>query len=158
MTDFEVTFDDAKAFADRMRGAEGVVKSEMLSATDRLTLAGERFAKQNLTSNGSVVTGNLRRGVTATAAFWAGGQVTGKYGTAVPYAKYVEKGRGPIVAGPGRVLRFKPKGSSGYIYRKRVGPAKAKPFIGPSVRQLRPLVQREYNAAVKRIIARAGGA
>jgi hypothetical protein len=43
-----------------------------------------------------------------------------------PYLRYVLNGRGPVVARPGKMLRFVIDGR--VFFRKRVGPAKANPF------------------------------
>lgn len=147
---------DFDPFISRMAAAEPVVRDELRAGVDRTTLQGERLAKQHIRANGSVVTGTLFRGTTATPAVWGGGQVTGRYGTAVPYAKYVENGRGPVVA-RGRALRFRPKGSGGYIFRKRVGPARPRPFMRPTVPVIRSVYAREMRASAQRIIAKLGG-
>jgi hypothetical protein len=44
---------------------------------------------------------------------------TWKVFTRVKYARYQEYGTGPIEAKPGGVLRFSPKGMSGFIFRPR---------------------------------------
>ncbi|MRG98214.1 HK97 gp10 family phage protein [Polyangium spumosum] len=45
------------------------------------------------------------------------------------YAHWVEHGRGPVVA-KGKALRFVVNGET--IFRKRVGPAAARPFMAPA--------------------------
>lgn len=47
-----------------------------------------------------------------------------------PYAGYVERGRGPVVARKGGVLRFEVAGR--VIFRPRVGPARPRPFMRPA--------------------------
>lgn len=147
---FSIDFSDGKRFAAGMAQAEPIMRQELLTATDRITLQGEAFAK----GLAPVRTGHLRRSIAAKPAVWAGGAV-GEYGTATPYARYVEEGRGPVVA-RGRALRFTIGGQ--VLFRKRVGPAAARPFIGPSVERLRPIVPREYGAALDRVLAKIGGA
>lgn len=64
------------------------------------------------------------------------------------YAEYVEFGRGPIVAKPGKMLRIPRKGGffrrllarfrgqdPDYIFTKRVGPQKAQPFFRPAIQK-----------------------
>jgi hypothetical protein len=147
---FSIDFSDGERFAASMAKAEPILREELLQATDRLTLQGEGFAK----GLAPVRTGQLRRSIAAKPAVWAGG-ATGSYGTTTPYARYVEEGRGPVVA-RGKALRFTIGGQT--LYRKSVGPAAARPFIRPSVDRLRPLVPREYGAALDRVVARIGGA
>ncbi len=53
------------------------------------------------------------------------------------YVRWVLEGRGPVEAKPGKMLRFEPgPPGSGFIYRKRVGPAKANPFDVRTTRRL----------------------
>src|SRR5690606_8708354 len=99
--DFEFRFDDAKAFAARMDAAPQIVGDELTSGIDRLTLQGEAFTKAET----PVRTGHLRRSIAHKPATFGGGVATGSWGTATPYARYVEEGRGPVVA-RGRALRF----------------------------------------------------
>lgn len=149
MSDFAIDFTDANRFGASMQRAPGIVREEMLRSTDRLTLQGVGFAQ----SLSPVRTSHLRRSIAHKPAVFAGGTVSGVYGTATPYARYVEFGRGPVVA-RGKALRFTVGGKT--VFAKRVGPAAARPFMRPSVARLRPLVGREYRAALQRVIARIG--
>lgn len=47
-----------------------------------------------------------------------------------PYAEFIENGRPAIVAAPGKCLRFEVNGT--VLFRKRVGPAAAQPFLAPA--------------------------
>jgi hypothetical protein len=51
-------------------------------------------------------------------------------------AIYPEKGRGPIVAAPGKVLRFKPKGMVTFVFAKRVGPVRPYGFMRKAMLRL----------------------
>jgi hypothetical protein len=113
----------------------------------RATLAVESDAKARV----SVVTGNLRRSITSTARASAGG-VEGRIGTNTPYARIVEEGRGPIDAGEGRVLRFVIGGE--VLYRRRVGPAAARPYLRPAFDAQRGRIRTEFAQVPKRVIAR----
>src|SRR5688500_16842391 len=115
MADFDITH-NIDEFSNGMRKAPAIIREEFLRSTDRLTLQGEAFAKGVV----PVRTGHLRRSIAMKPAVWAGG-ATGSFGTATPYARYVEFGRGPISARPGGYLRFTIGGR--VIYAKRVGPA-----------------------------------
>lgn len=46
-----------------------------------------------------------------------------------PYTKIVHEGRGPVRVKRAKALKFKPKGSAAYIFRPKVGPAAAQPFM-----------------------------
>src|SRR5690348_105077 len=148
---FNVDFSSGRQWAASMKQAPAIVREEFLRSTDRLTLQGEAFAKGLV----PVKTGHLRRSIAMKPAVWAGGAV-GTFGTATPYGKYVEFGRGPIVARPGHFLRFTVGGR--VVYRKSVGPAAPRPFIRPAAARLRPLVKLEYQAAMRRVIDRIGAA
>lgn len=144
----EFTIPKLPGFVARMTNAERIVRDEMRTGIDRLTLQGERAAKQRA----AVRTGHLRRSITHEPARFAGGTVTGRFGTATPYARYVEFGRGPVVAASGKVLRFEIGGQ--VFYRKRVGPARAQPFMRPAADQVRRIAPREMQATIRRIVAR----
>lgn len=151
---FDVRFDDARAFAARMAQAPQIVGDELTRSVDRLTLQGERYTKVET----PVRTGHLRRSIAMSPATFAGGAATGSWGTATPYARWIEEGRGPVVASPGKVLRFIPKGSSTPIYRKRVGPARGHFMFKKALAKVRPLVGREMRDGIRRIVVRLGGA
>ena len=51
-----------------------------------------------------------------------------------PHAGFVEHGRGPVEASSGKVLRFVVNGR--VFFRKRVGPARARPFMAPAARAM----------------------
>lgn len=57
-------------------------------------------------------------------------------GTSKKYMLYQEYGTKGSVARPGGVLRFKPKGSSVFIFRKKTGPVPAKHFLRDAVRDV----------------------
>lgn len=136
-------------FGTRIGQAQNAIRDELRISTDRLTIQGAGFAQ----GPAPVRTGHLRRSIAHKPAVSAGGTVTGSYGTATPYARIVEEGRGAITA-RGKALRFTIGGQ--VLYRKSVGPAAPRPFMRPSVERLRPLVGREYRAGLQRALARIG--
>lgn len=150
MSTITIDASEVYAFGARMRGGEAVVRSEVGRSMDRLVIQGEGFAKQNA----PVRTGHLRRSIAYEATSWAGATARAAWGTATPYAEWVENGRGPVVA-RGRALRFEIAGR--VIYRKRVGPAKGSRFMARSAERVRPLVGKEMDAAGNRIVLRLVG-
>lgn len=152
MSDFAIEFADAERFAAALQRAPQVMRDELLRSTDRITLQGEAWAK----AEAPVKTGQLRRSIAHKPATSAGGSVTGSFGTATPYARPVEFGRRGFSARPGGVLAFTVGGKK--VFTKRVGPARARPFMRPAVAKLRPLVPREYGAALQRVLNQLGGA
>ena len=53
-----------------------------------------------------------------------------------PYTIFQEKGTRGSVAKPGKWLRFKPKGSNVFIFRKRTGPVPPAYFVRNAVRSM----------------------
>ena len=146
--DFAVDTHEIEAFAARCRGAEPIVRDEMDHAMHRsvLTLEGKGKALA------PVKTGTLRRSITSEVRS-AGGVITGVVGTNVPYARYVEEGRGPVEA-KGRALRFTIGGT--VFFRKRVGPAKASHFFRNAVAQSAGLIVKEFGQVIPRVANRLG--
>lgn len=153
MDGFEFRFDDAHRFAEKMAKAPEIVGREMTRTVDRLTIRGEGFTKEGW----PVRTGHGRRSTTYKPAVFAGGVARGSWGTSTPYALPVERGRRGFSAGPGKVLRFIPKGSTKAIYRKRVGPAKGHWMFRKAEQRLRPYVRREFRDATRNIIIQIVG-
>lgn len=68
-----------------------------------------------------------------------------------PYPYVIEHGRGPIEAAPGKVLAFEIDGQM--VFRKRVGPAAAQPFMGPALQQMRPKIVQFFATAMDEAVA-----
>jgi phage gpG-like protein len=135
------------ALAKRYRGAGAIVRSEMLGAMQRSTFRLEGQAKKEAPvrkRNG----GTLRRSITSNPVT----PTLGIVGTNVPYAKWVHNGRGPITAGPGKMLRFEIGGE--VFFRKSVGPAKANPFMKRALASQRGAIRAEWRGMAARIAAR----
>lgn len=93
-------------------------------------------AKRNLTTDGSVDTGRLRQSVRYQRIPSSRGSVTYEVGTDVFYGEYLEEGtrdHGPRRA---RVLRFKPKGASGFVFARRVRGVRATRWLSRALSRL----------------------
>ena len=66
------------------------------------------------------------------------------------YARYVEYGRGPVVATEADALRFEIDGQ--VFYRKSVGPAPAQPFLRPALDMHRSELARNIASEIRRVI------
>lgn len=78
-------------------------------------------AKMNLTAAGRIDTGALRQSIVSERYRNSTSRVTYLVGSELEYARWQEEGvRGPIYPRRARVLRFKPKGSSAFIFRPKV--------------------------------------
>jgi len=147
---FSIDTSEVERLAKDLTGAERIIDEEMLRGMQRVSLQVEASAK----ALAPVQTGHLRRSITNQVTAH-GKSIVARIGTNVPYARYVEEGRGPIEAGPGRVLRFEIGGQ--VFYRKRVGPARPKPYMKPALVANRSRIVREFSTVVpKRIVERVG--
>jgi hypothetical protein len=93
-------------------------------------------AKQNLTRDGSVDTGRLRNSVVSQRLPSGRNSVVYEVGTDVFYGIFLERGtrdHGPRRA---RVLRFKPKGSSSFVFARRVRGIRATRWLSRALRSL----------------------
>ena len=140
---------DFDRFGNRLGGAQRVVGNALTRGVDRLTIAAEGFAKQEV----GVKTGHLRRSIAHRPATFAGGVATGSVGTNVPYARIHEEGRGPVVA-RGKALRFQIGGKT--LYRKRVGPAAGRWYMKKARARVAPLMRREAQRMGAEIMADMG--
>lgn len=98
-------------------------------------------AKLDLTNNGLVNTGKLRNSIESTVAK-RDKQVIATVGTDVEYARFVHDGtKGPIVPKRARVLRFKPKGGSSFVFAASVRGTKEtgrySPFMTNALKKLK---------------------
>lgn len=99
------------------------VNSLLYQVTDKgARKAAERTrdrAKAGIVAAGRVDTGRMLNGIRVTKGSTTPTRTEYRVGTSVPYAGYQEEGIGPVVARRGGVLRFRPKGSSVFIFRPR---------------------------------------
>jgi hypothetical protein len=146
-----VDLGDIGDFNRRMQQAPQIIREEMVKGVNNATSAGTRQAH----AYAPVKTGFLRGTIIRQPAAFAGGTVTGSYGTNTTYARIVEEGRGPVVAKPGKYLRFEIGGK--VFFRKRVGPAKGKFYMKRSRQWLEPQLSAEFRAVAQRIVNRLGG-
>lgn len=104
----------------------------------RRGLAVESQAKRNLSGEGGpkrVDTGRLRASI-ATVVVYRNGDPVVLIGTNVRYARWVHDGTGiygphhtPIVPRRAKFLRFRPRGSSRYVYARSVKGMRPNPFM-----------------------------
>jgi len=97
-------------------------------------------AKSELTADGRIDTGVLRNSIES-ETFLRGREVVSRVGTDVFYSRYVHEGtNGPIVPRTQRVLRFKPKGGSAFVFAPQVKGTKETgsftPFLLNALKQL----------------------
>lgn len=82
--------------ADNRAAAMNEMKERILTGLEACGMAGEGYAKANLTQKGHVDTGNLRNSVTHKVD---SAEPAAYIGTDVEYGKYIEMGTGKYAAG-----------------------------------------------------------
>ena len=102
------------------------VKQVQKTAMQKLPNISQQAQQQQIQANNSVVTGRLKGSIQKQMS-----GDTAHIGTNLFYAKYVEHGRGPVVAKNGGVLHFFTKAGA-EVFAKRVGPAAPRPYLEPS--------------------------
>lgn len=112
-----------------------------------------RWVVTSLQNEAPVRTGRLRKGITF-KTHDSGSETEVRVTSAAPYTVYVIRGRGPVVARRAKALRFEPgPPGSGFIFRKRVGPAKANPFHRRAFGQMGKEVDMTARRIARRVVA-----
>lgn len=116
MSGITIDASDVLRFAKQAGGAQPVIQRHLVQGVTKAGMLVEGRAK----GNAPVRTGTLRRSITTRARGSAGG-AEAIVGTNVPYARWVEEGRGPVVPVRAKVLRFTVGGK--VVFTRRAGPA-----------------------------------
>lgn len=132
-----------KANAEAMTKAVFLTEGQVKALTPRVT--GRLFASIN---------GSVRPGI---------GETTGRIGTLVSYAKYVESGRGPIVAkhltkrGRPGYLKFRSGGR--WVYARSVGPALGRHMFKRGLEVSLPSIRGYFKEAAQKVadVIKRGG-
>lgn len=92
---------------------------------------------RTLQAEAPVRTGQLKKGIRYRTQQKGQREIELRVTSEAPYTVYVIRGRGPVEAKNAKALRFEPgPPGSGFIFRKRVGPAKANPFVARAMQLL----------------------
>ena len=135
---------DLKRFAVEMK-VKAKDKGKVADAIRKSTLSVEAKAKSNLTANGSVKTGHLRRGIGHKLS-----QTEGEVHTSnIKYAKGVEEGNRPHIIRPKKGKALYWKGAKHPVkYVKHPG-SKAKPYLVPALESEKPKFIENLKEAIK---------
>lgn len=95
------------------------------------------YLAQEISASGRVDTGRMRDDWTVQVRE-RGSRSVAEVVSNVPYTTYQDQGIGPVRARPGRVLRFRPKGMAGYIFRPRTRGFPGAGFMQRAIRRLSP--------------------
>lgn len=113
--------------ADNRAAVKAALQKQILIGLEKCGMAGEGYAKDNLTQKGHVDTGNLRNSV----AYKIDSAEPAAYiGTNVEYGKYIETGTGEYVAG-GRQTAWSWQDDNGNWHRTTG--MKPDPWLKPAV-------------------------
>lgn len=125
MIEVKIDLSEHADLIKRFDGAETVIREEATIFVNRMTTAGSNIAKDLVGKK----THTLERSITALPATWAGGTVTGAWGTNVPYARMHEEGTDPHVIFPKRAkaLRWMVGGKA--VFARRVNHPGTKPRL-----------------------------
>lgn len=121
--------DPSKAYAN-----DAVVDRAMLRAGGRVRDA----ARAALTTAGRIDTGRLRNDIRVSTVRRSGRNLEVSVGTDLDYGIYQHEGvDGPVYPRRAKVLRFKPKGSSTFVFAQRVRGFEGVPYLTIGLEALR---------------------
>lgn len=141
---------DVREFMQGAAKWDAEFQRRLQSETDALARAGANAARARV----PVKTGFLAHsiGVTNPQGPRAEGEFWSQFRAGADYSSYVDRGRGPVTAKKAKFLRF--RGRNGWVTKKTVGPAKARPFMTPAEQ----MVTAALPAALERSIDAASRA
>lgn len=127
----KVEYEDLENLGIRIKTKSSKYDSQLNTLIKKTVLSIEREAKKNLTSNGSVKSGHLRRMVGTKI-----GNTQGEVHTSnVKYAIYVEKGTKAHIIRPKRKKFLYWQGASHPVKKVNHPGTKAKPFLIPAFKK-----------------------
>jgi hypothetical protein len=155
--DFEITWQGLEELTANFTTAAAKTADELIDAVNDITDEGITLAVARLQRNGSVETGKLAESIKQTSARKIGDTVKGDYRTDLEYAKWVEKGRGPVRPKTAKVLSWVPFFNKTRVFARYAGPAAARPFMSTSADDLKGYARDRFDKAAALIVARLMG-
>ena len=144
MSSITIIADDLGKFAVKVENMAHN-QDKIQRAVNKSGLSIERQAKSNLTANGSVKTGHLRRYTVAKF-----GKLEATVHTSnIKYAPWVEKGTGAHIIRPKRKKALYWAGASHPVRSVRHPGSAAKPFLIPAFEQEKPKFLQNLKEAIK---------
>lgn len=151
MSSITIDTSEITALANRMEGAPRIIQAELTEAMREGTQLVTQRARQ-IAPKGK--TKELSRRITPEVRV-LGLNVEGIVTAQARHSRWIEEGRGPVVARRAKALRFEVGGQ--VLFRKSVGPAAAQPFMRPALRQSELQIRTAFRDATRRAIARLLG-
>lgn len=140
-----------------VKGRFAKASAEMVrSRREEMRAMGRRVVTA-LQAEAPVRTGRLKKGI-GFKTHESGREMEIRVTSEAPYTHYVIRGRGPVVAIHAKALRFEPgPPGSGFIFRKRVGPAKANPFQARAMAKIEKEPSYTARQISRRVVAAFSG-
>jgi hypothetical protein len=139
------------ALARQLAGGADVVEGEVMAAGREAGFLIQREA----TLEAPVVQGVLLNMIGPPETTGGDGEVITTVTSHAPYSIWVHDGRGPVEAKNAKALRFVVGGQ--VLYRKRVGSAKANPYMKRGLANATPAIYERFAEALIRAMARVLG-
>jgi HK97 gp10 family phage protein len=155
--DMHFDMSSLNALAQKYEGADGVVRDEVRKGITRSVIQIEADAKRLVPTDTHHLQRSLTHEVTA-----SGRDVTGRAGSNVNYARFVEEGRRPGRMPPPAALEGWARRKTGsisaaFLIARAIGRrgTRPQPYLKPALDRNRQAIGREMGVAVpKRILAR----
>lgn len=145
MMKIKIDVDELEQFSVKIKGKAASCVSDIALAVKKSTLSVERQAKSNLTANGSVKTGHLRRSIAHKLTNDTGIVHTSN----VKYAIGVEKGTRAHTIKPKNKKALYWKGAKHPVKSVRHPGSKAKPYLIPALKAEQPKFIQNLKEAIK---------
>lgn len=123
----------------------GFVGTAVVGAVTQAAGRTRDYAKAEISTAGRIDTGQMRNGIVAETAVVNGDTVSARVKATAAHSAYQHEGTGlygprgaPIVARRARVLRFRPKGGSAFVFAREVAGVKPLPFLTLALERLTP--------------------
>ena len=145
---FDIDCSQIFALANRLQGAAPlIIRDELTTGMNRATVQVQKYATARIKHKSGALGRGFKRQVRVSS-----NAILGIVSNTAKHAKWVEFGRGPVVAKRAKVLRFEIDGQ--VLFRKSVGPAAAQHFMSGGLRDAEGAIMGEFRASSARIIQR----
>lgn len=145
---FDIDVSQINRLGDRLAGvAPTIIRDEYTTGMNRSTLRVQKAATDRIKHKSGKLGRSWTRQVRVSA-----NTLLGIVTNTAKHARWVEYGRGPVVARRAKVLRFEIDGQ--VLFRKSVGPAPAQYFLRNGLSDAEPAIAGEFRASAARIVQR----
>lgn len=132
-------------FVIDLKGTSEDIRSDIQKVIKKAGFNIERNAKQNITNNGSVVTGHLRRGITTNV----GNMEATVHTSNIKYARGVEEGTRPHIIRAKNKKALYWKGAKHPVKSVRHPGSRAKPFLIPAFEKEKEVIIKDLEKVIK---------